>query len=182
MAKSKCTRTAAIGTEAAAEMNGLDVVYDLVGDDTNLQERYALIANNPAFAPQGVNRRCTLVAVPHSDVGSLARLLTNFDSLNLPVVNVVSRPMSAVARHAKFLPWTSSPKHWDYLYFIEFIPVDPESAKLLADVTKHTCKYARIVGNYASLAKTGAFENRDGLHKKKGDAEEGSFDFGAGLF
>ncbi len=97
-------RAAAIGSEAAASLYGVNVVHPNIEDKPNNTTRF-LIIGKIGIQPTGNDKTCIMVSKTN-EPGSLFKLLEPFAKLGVNMSKIESRP--------------SQKQVWDYVFFIDF--------------------------------------------------------------
>lgn len=124
--------SAAVAPEKAATRCGLAVVSRGIADDRNIESRYLILgkqrerlvelqssawrtgrADNPCF------KTSVVLALPNTQ-GSIHKVISQFALRGLNILKVETRPASTAG--AGTGPFSTSPRHWDYLFYIDFEP------------------------------------------------------------
>jgi chorismate mutase/prephenate dehydratase len=127
--------TAAIASQAAAEIYGLTLLADEIEDRSDNTTRF-LVIGRKLFSRSGADRTTLLVSASGTDdAGALFRLLKPFAEHRINMTRIESRP--------------SRKRKWDYVFFIdvEGHVSDPPLAKALATLGKHASLF-KILGSY----------------------------------
>lgn len=151
----------AIATREAAEIHGLDVIAEDIGNDHHLQTRYILIrqraspvAGMPPPFPHDLTllnplRKRSAAFVLKNEPGSLFKLLSCWALRNMNVIKVEGRPIQGDAHDAL----AGSTFLFDFLLHIDFeVPpwqTDEEAARLWEALTEFSV-WQRDFGSYPS--------------------------------
>jgi len=127
-------RSAAICSEFAAKLYGLDVIQDnLTGDLVNIT-RFVVISKNLAYSG---NKTMLFFTVEHKP-GSLYRALSNFQKHSINLTMIYSRPMRSIP--------------WHYYFFVEFEgSLDQDVVKRATGGLKEAVTELKIKGSYSRL-------------------------------
>jgi chorismate mutase/prephenate dehydratase len=141
---------AAIAGRSAAEIYGLPVLFANIEDRADNTTRFLVIGRS-LFAPSGEDKT-TLLMAGHEGPGLLYRLLQPFETHNVNMTRIESRP--------------SSLGKWEYLFFVdvEGHAEEPKVAAALEEL-RGVAKLFRILGSYPRAllpeeAKPGAGKNK----------------------
>src|SRR5580693_1214382 len=127
--------TAAIASQAAAEIYGLSVLASDIEDRPDNTTRF-LVVGRKLFSASGADRTTLLVsAADTDDAGALFRLLEPFAEHRINMTRIESRP--------------SRKRKWDYVFFIDIEGhvSDPPLVKALASLEKRASLF-KILGSY----------------------------------
>lgn len=124
---------AAICSEYAARLYGLEVLENHINHNSNNSTRFIVIANQKIFL-EGAKKISICFEIPHES-GSLYRLLSNFIYNDLNMTKIESRPIQG---HS-----------WEYRFFVDFEGnMDDVSVKNALRGLAEEAKNLRILGNY----------------------------------
>jgi prephenate dehydratase len=132
---------AAVLSPRAAELFGLEVLADDVGDLRDNRTRFLVLAQPdkrvPALIDVAALRRTTLVVAVHNEPGTLLAVLRVIASHGLNMRKLESRP--------------SRERAWEYVFWIDLDGdvADPEMAAALEEV-KGVTTMTRVLGSYPS--------------------------------
>jgi chorismate mutase/prephenate dehydratase len=127
--------TAAIASQAAAEIYGLTLLANEIEDRQENTTRF-LVVGRKLFSASGKDRTTLLVSgADTDDPGTLFRLLEPFAEHRINMTRIESRP--------------SRKRKWDYVFFIdvEGHVSDPPVAKALAALEKRASLF-KVLGSY----------------------------------
>ncbi len=124
---------AAIGSEMAAELYNLKIVFPNIEDNVNNQTRFIVIAKEPTKRT-GKDKTSVLFSTPHQ-VGALAETLNIFARWEVNLTNIGSRP--------------SKRANWEYFFFAdcEGHRDDDNLRGALSDLHAF-CKELLVLGSY----------------------------------
>mgnify|MGYP004444502329 FL=1 len=124
---------AAIASNMAAELYGLEVIAPAINYNTNNTTRFVIIAKKPEYNPLA-DKITMILAVKH-ETGSLYKLLASFYHTGLNMLNLESRPMGE--------------NNWEYYFFIDVTGnlADPVVKDLMEEI-QDNITYCKILGNY----------------------------------
>ena len=124
---------ATLGSEAAAELYGLDIVEPRVEDEAGNTTRFLVLAPHDA-APSGCDKT-SFVMGAHNQPGAIVKLLQPIADAGISMSKLESRP----ARSA----------NWEYLFFVvcEGHREDAKLSATLAEIGKRAA-FLKILGSY----------------------------------
>lgn len=127
---------AALGGELAAEMNGLTMLETSIQDRATNTTRF-LVIGEETCPPTGNDRTSLLFSV-HDRPGSLVKALQAFDSFEINMSKIESRP--------------SKQKDWEYIFYVDLAGhcEDAEVQKALGTLESH-CSVVKILGSYPDI-------------------------------
>lgn len=127
--------TAAIASQAAAEVYGLTVLAAEIEDRADNTTRF-LIVGRKLFAPSGKDKTTLLVTAAHTDApGALYRLLQPLARNRISMTRIESRP--------------SQRRKWDYVFFIDIEGhVEEMHVKRAFRELKKRAELFKVLGSY----------------------------------
>lgn len=125
------SQAAAIGTEEAAELYGLDVLADNIQDQAHNFTRF-LVVGQEMSQPSGYDKTSIIFAV-RDRVGALHAALGVFAGRGINLTRIESRP--------------SKRRAWEYIFFADFVghPLDDRVAGALTDLERE-CTLVKVLG------------------------------------
>jgi chorismate mutase/prephenate dehydratase len=126
--------SAAIGSQAAAQLYGLNILCEAVQDLLLNRTRFLVVSREGA-CPSGRDKTSILFSVKHRP-GALHKALSALSSAHINMTMIESRP----TRKAP----------WEYVFFVDFQghTDDPQVAEALKKMERH-CIFLRLLGSYA---------------------------------
>lgn len=127
---------AAIANKDCADIYGLAVLDEDIQDNGNNYTRFICISKTPEIYP-GADKTSIVLTVPHKP-GSLSRLLTQIDAMNINLTKLESRPM---------------PGHdFEFLFYFDLeSPIEsPALLRLLGELESSSEKF-RYLGTYREM-------------------------------
>ncbi len=123
----------AIGTEDAAERNGMAVLKRQIEDDPNNITRFFIIGVEDA-KPTGSDKTSLVFSTKHIP-GSLYKVLEVFAAMDINLTKIESRPEKG--------------KPWSYIFYIDFEGhrIDAKVKDVLEAIKKR-CTYIKVLGSY----------------------------------
>lgn len=129
----KDTTQAAICSQYAAELYGLETLATKINHNGNNTTRFIVITNRKIFV-DGARKISICFELPHES-GSLYRLLSNIIYNDLNMTKIESRPVEG--------------KNWEYRFFVDFEgDVEEAAVKNALRGIKDESENLRILGNY----------------------------------
>ena len=124
---------AAIGSELAAELYDLKIVFANIEDSPNNLTRFFVIANEPARRT-GNDKTAVMFSVPHR-AGALVEVLNVFSRNGINLTHIDSRP--------------SRRRNWEYIFFVDAEGhfEDPNFAEALEEARNH-CSDLQVLGSF----------------------------------
>ncbi len=130
---------AAIGSQLAAELYGLKVVFANIEDKANNQTRFLVISRKPARR-SGHDKTAMLFTTPH-EAGALAEVLNIFARWDVNLTNIGSRP--------------SKRRNWEYYFFVDAEGhMEDENVRQALEEMKDYCKELLILGSFPRATST----------------------------
>lgn len=123
--------TAAIGSKAAAELYGLNILEENIADTDNNQTRFIVITKKPLMLT-GADTISMIFSIPHQ-VGSLSRVLQHFSQSGLNMTMIESMPLKG--------------GKWEYLFYVD-VKGNAEYLKSQLESMGYLFDYFKITGNY----------------------------------
>ena len=130
---------AAIASEVAGRIYGLNVLLPHIEDFSNNFTRFLIISNGEKTHKTGNDKTSILFSIKNS-VGALFKILKPFYENEINITKIESRP--------------SKKYNWDYLFFIDLTchESDEKLKKALKSIQEYTI-FVKILGSYESAAK-----------------------------
>ncbi len=126
-------RAAAIGSKAAADLYGVDVLYPNIEDKRNNTTRF-LVIGTIGTKPTG-NDKTSILLSKSNEPGSLFKLLEPFATYGINMSKIESRP--------------SQKQMWDYVFFIDFYGhAEDEKTKGLFNELEQRASLFKLLGSY----------------------------------
>ena len=127
------SNAAALGGKLAAQLYGLTVLETNIQDSATNTTRF-LVLGHKTCPPTGKDRTSIMFSV-RDKPGSLQSALTPFNSFNINLSKIESRP--------------SKRKDWEYFFFVDIKGhcEDPGLLKALSELEEH-CSFIKILGSY----------------------------------
>ena len=124
---------AAIGSKAAADLYGVDVLYPNIEDKQNNTTRF-LVIGTIGTEPTG-NDKTSILLSKSNEPGSLFKLLEPFATYGVNMTKIESRP--------------SQKEMWDYVFFIDFYGhAQDEKVKSLFSELRDRASLFKLLGSY----------------------------------
>ena len=126
---------AAIGSSAAAELNGLKVYEASIEDTSSNYTRFVVIGREPL--PKEGSKTSVIFALEHAP-GSLAKVLDEFARFGLNITMVLSRPIPL--------------RSWEYFFYLDFEGnVNDEAVVSALKEVRGKTRFLRVLGSYSKL-------------------------------
>ena len=128
---------AAMGGPLAAELNGLTMLDECIQDRATNTTRF-LVIGEKTCPPTGKDRTSILFSM-HDRPGSLVKALHAFDSFEVNMSKIESRP--------------SKQRDWEYIFYVDLAGhcEDKEVAEAIEELSKH-CSLVKILGSYPDIS------------------------------
>lgn len=124
---------AAIASELAADLYGLQVIYRRIEDNPRNFTRFLVVGKKPS-APTG-NDKTSIVVSIRDRVGALYQLLQPFAENGINLTKIESRP--------------SKQKAWEYLFYIDFEgSVEEERVQRALEAVREESLFLKVLGSY----------------------------------
>lgn len=124
---------AAIASELAADLYGLQVIYRRIEDNPRNFTRFLVIGRKPS-APTG-NDKTSIVVSIRDRVGALYQLLRPFAENGINLTKIESRP--------------SRQKAWEYLFYVDFEgSVEEERVQRALEAVREESLFLKVLGSY----------------------------------
>lgn len=126
---------AAIASEEAANMLGLEVIQRNIGNQESSFTRYIIVAKNQAQVDPRIPAKTSIVMHTLNKPGSLVEALLVFRERGINLTKLESRP----------IPTNS----WEEMFYVDFLGnvANPEVKAALADLTK-CVRFTKVLGCY----------------------------------
>jgi chorismate mutase/prephenate dehydratase len=124
---------AAIGSELAAELYGLKIVFANIEDNPNNQTRFFVIGRKPA-ARSGNDKTAIMFTTAH-EAGALAKVLDIFARCGVNLTSIDNRP--------------SKRRNWEYYFFVDAEGhVEDENLREALDKIREICNELHVLGSF----------------------------------
>jgi len=130
----------AIGSKLAADLYGLDVVFECIQDNPNNMTRFVVISKTPA--QRSGNDKTSLMFTTVHRAGALVEVLNVFADHGINLTNIDTRP--------------SKRRNWEYYFFVDAEGhfQDPEFAAALEQAKPH-CGELHVLGSFPRASEPG---------------------------
>ena len=130
---SKDDKVAAIASDIAARLYGINILASGIEDERNNTTRFLIIGHD-SYAASGEDKTTIMVSAPNK-VGSLFELLKPLYDAGVDMSRIESRP--------------SRQTNWEYVFFIDLIGhVDDPNVTRALDELKSKSAYFKLIGSY----------------------------------
>ena len=128
---------AALGGRLAAELAGLKVLDEAIQDRATNTTRFLVIGEKTC--PSTGNDRTSILFSVHDRPGSLVAALKAFDSFEINMSKIESRP--------------SKQKDWEYIFYVDLAGhcENGQVSSALEELEKH-CSLVKLLGSYPDSA------------------------------
>jgi chorismate mutase/prephenate dehydratase len=124
---------AAIGSELAAELYGLKIVFANIEDNPNNQTRFFIIGRKKP-GPTGQDKTSILFTTPHES-GALAKVLNIFAENGVNLTSIDNRP--------------SKRRNWEYYFFVDAEGhVGDDNVSRALGQARDVCSVLHVLGSY----------------------------------
>lgn len=127
---------AAVASEMAATLYGLEVVKSRIEDNPNNFTRFLVIGKNSP-QPTGNDKTSVMFSV-RDEPGILYRMLEPFSKRGINLSKIESRPMKS--------------KAWEYIFFLDMEGhLSEENVRLAVEDLKGYCQFLKVLGSYQNV-------------------------------
>jgi len=152
--------SAAIAPFEAAGIYNMNVLERGIANDKNAETRYVILGRSlraetdptgwlgPAKSSTKIPMFKSSVVLALSNVkGSVFKVIAQFATRNIDILKVETRP--AATANSQLPVLSSSPRHWDYLFYIDYEPSkNAETNKQLVNALAEFSMWMRELGTY----------------------------------
>ncbi len=153
--------SAAIASEEAAEMFGLQVLKRGISNQEANYTRYIVVAKTPAKVDPRIPAKTSIVMNTLHKAGALVEALSVFKDHGINLTKLESRPIPS--------------NSWEEMFYVDFMGAitAPEVQKALAEITKLT-RFTKVLGCYPSCdIQAASIETEDTmLHSSSAERQE----------
>ncbi|KAK1426245.1 hypothetical protein QVD17_14915 [Tagetes erecta] len=144
ISESNLRNTAAIGSERAAKIYGLNVLVEGIHDDCNNFTRFLMLAREPIIPRIDQPFRTSIVFAHDNGTSVLFKVLSVFAFRNINLTKIESRP-----HRLRPITIVGSAKRFEYLFYVDFDAsmADVRAQNALSDVQEFTT-FLRVLGSY----------------------------------
>lgn len=133
--------TAAIASKLAAEIYGLEVLYEFIIDNPGNATRFLVIGKHSGG--KSVDDKTSVLFSVKDEPGALVKVLERFVKYGLNLSNIHSRP--------------SQTKAWEYVFFVDIDGhIEDEAVKAALDDVEQVCVSVEILGAYPKAERDAA--------------------------
>ncbi len=126
--------SAAIASEAAGRIFGINALFSHIEDFTNNYTRFLIISDGEKTSKTGNDKTSIMFSIKNS-VGALYKILKPFYENEINITKIISRP--------------SKKTNWDYLFFIDVdCHESDEKIKKAIESIKEFTIFVKILGSY----------------------------------
>mmetsp|Transcript_21487 Transcript_21487/g.54156 ORF Transcript_21487/g.54156 Transcript_21487/m.54156 type:complete len:177 (+) Transcript_21487:350-880(+) len=147
IADSKDPEQAAICSEIAAEIHGLEILQRNIADMDRVVTRYVVLGREP-YRPSadGTKTKTSIAIVLHNQPQALYKALSCFALRDINVAKVEAQPAS-VARLMPGFDWTRAFK-WQFIFYIDFEAISQKQLDNAMSNLEEFCISVRLWGSY----------------------------------